>query len=102
MEFKVGLFVSVGAGLVMLAVLILGGSDSIFSRHVTYVTHFPQIEGLLPGSKVVFAGLNIGTVDSVEFDEKAKDIAVTVKVLHKYAEWVRKDTFAEIATQGML
>ena len=101
-ELKVGIFVSLGVGLTLLAILALGGADSLFSRHNDYEAHFPSVEGLVSGAKVVFGGLQVGTVQSVDLDETKKDIRVWITVNRKYQEWVRKDTAAEIATQGVL
>src|SRR5277367_3149774 len=101
-EIKVGLFVSIGLGLIMLAILLLGGANSLFTRNNTYFSHFPSVEGLISGAKVVIGGLQVGTVDSVEFDAERKDIRVRIEVARKYAEWIRKDSTLEIMTQGVL
>jgi phospholipid/cholesterol/gamma-HCH transport system substrate-binding protein len=101
-ELKVGLFVSIGLGLVMLAILMLGGAESLFTRHNRYVVHVPAAEGLISGAKVLLGGLSVGTVGEVEFDPATKDIAVAVNVQRKYADLIREDSRAEIATQGLL
>ncbi len=102
MELKVGLFVTIGVGLIMLAILMLGGANSLFTRHNTYTAHFPSVEGLITGAKVVLGGLNIGAVESVEFDTQTKNIRVELRVKRKYADLIRKDSSAEILTQGVL
>ena len=102
MELKVGLFVAVGTALTMFSILVLGGADSIFTRTNTYYVHLPAVNGLIVGAKVVIGGLNIGTVSDVEFDGKTKDIRVELKVMRKYTQWVRKDSQAEMLTQGVL
>lgn len=101
-ETKVGVFVTVGTGLVMLAILLLGGAESLFTRHNQYRTHFQSVEGLISGAKVVLSGLRIGTVKSVELDPGTRDIQVLLEVEKKYENWIREDTSAEILTQGVL
>jgi phospholipid/cholesterol/gamma-HCH transport system substrate-binding protein len=101
-EIKVGLFVTIGIGLIMLAILVLGGANSIFSRRVQYTMHFPSAEGLIEGAKVVLGGLTVGQVADVAFDRETKNVKVTVAIERKHAEWLRKDSTGEIATQGLL
>ena len=102
LQLKVGLFVSIGVALTMLSILLLGGADSIFKRSNTYTTHFPAIDGLIIGAKVVIGGVSVGAVSDVEFDGDTKSIRVTMKVERRYAEWIRQDSNAEMMTQGVL
>lgn len=101
-ELKVGLFVTTGLALIALAIIILGGNESIFTRSNTYATHFASVEGLVPGAKIVIGGIQVGTVDQISFDTQRRDILVTLRVAKKYEEWLRKGTQAEINTQGVL
>ncbi len=102
LELKVGLFVSIGLSLVMLAILTLGGAKSLFSRQNEYTLHFDSAEGLITGAKVVLGGLTVGAVDKVDLDPDSRDIEVTITMDRKYGQWVRKGTEGEIATQGLL
>jgi phospholipid/cholesterol/gamma-HCH transport system substrate-binding protein len=102
MEIKVGFFVSLGIALLMLAILMLGGSENLFRSQNTYVAHFPSVEGLINGAKVVLGGLRVGTVESVDFDADRKDIKIELKIARKYEEWIRKGSSVEILTQGVL
>ncbi len=102
-EVRVGVFVLVGLGLIMASVLFLGGQESIFNIHNHYRTHFPKVDGLVGGAKVVLGGLQIGTVKKVDFDNSTRDIIIEFAVERKYAQWLRKDsTTVEIVTQGVL
>lgn len=101
-ELKVGLFVTIGIALIMAAILILGGAESIFSSSNSYNIHFPTVEGLVNGAKVVVGGIQVGTVEKVNLDVQRKDINVTVNVMQKYDSWLRQDSRAEIHTQGVL
>jgi phospholipid/cholesterol/gamma-HCH transport system substrate-binding protein len=89
-------------GLIMAAILMLGGPTNFLSRNNRYYTHFPSSEGLLPGSKAVIGGMQVGVVESVDLDAQTHDVKVAISVVRKYAEWVRKDSTIEIATQGLL
>ncbi|MBI3534359.1 MAG: MCE family protein, partial [Deltaproteobacteria bacterium] len=102
METKVGIFIILGTCLIMLAVVLLGGVDSFFTSQNKYYIHYPSIEGLVTGSKVVLGGLRVGLIDKVDFDTNKKDIKIDILIEKKYADWIRKDSVAEILTQGVL
>ena len=101
-DVRVGLFVASGAGLIMTAIMMLGGADSVFTRTNTFYTHLPTSEGLITGAKVVLSGIPVGVITQVDFDPATKTVRVTLKVVKKQAEWVKKGTTAEIVTQGVL
>jgi phospholipid/cholesterol/gamma-HCH transport system substrate-binding protein len=101
-EIRVGLFVVSGMILIMLAVILLGGGTSLFSRTINYSSHFENAEGLIPGAKVILSGINVGSVDKVEFDKDLGNVKVTLSVSKNVKDWIREDTTAEIATQGVL
>ena len=80
LQLKIGAFVMIGVGLIMTAILILGGKSSVFSSVSHYTSHFPKIDGLISGAKVGMGGLQVGTVSSVAFDGKNRDIEVKFTV----------------------
>jgi len=101
-EVKVGLFISLGAGLIMLSILVLGSTENMLSSKNRYFTHFPSVDGLVPGAKVVVGGVPVGTITDIGFDSQKRDIKVSYSVTRDSADWIRKDSSAEIATQGVL
>ena len=101
-EIKVGLFVLLGLALTMAAILVLGSADMLMSSKNKYSVHFDSVEGLIPGAKVVVGGIQIGTVDSANFDNDKHDIKVELGVARSETDWIRNDSTAEITTQGVL
>ncbi|OFZ21059.1 MAG: hypothetical protein A2X94_06935 [Bdellovibrionales bacterium GWB1_55_8] len=101
-EIKVGLFVTIGIALIMVAILVLGSSENFLERKHTYTVHFKTVEGLIPGAKVVLGGVQVGTVKAVRLNPKERDIEVELSVSDESSEWIREDSRAEIATQGVL
>lgn len=102
LELKVGSFITFGLALVLISILVLGSSDSFFVRKNHYMANFSNVEGLIPGAKVVIGGLQVGTVSSVEFDPAHRDIQIVMEVARAQADWIRKDSTVQIATQGVL
>jgi phospholipid/cholesterol/gamma-HCH transport system substrate-binding protein len=101
-ELKVGIFVSLGIGLLMAAILVLGSAENFLSSTAHYTVHLGNTDGLIIGAKVVLNGVNIGTVDRIEFDNQAHDILIRLNVSSDSSDWIRQDSIAEIATQGLL
>lgn len=101
-ELKVGAFITIGLALVLISILVLGSTESLLVRKNKYHAHYTNVEGLIPGAKVVMGGLQVGTVSEVDFDVAHRDIKVTMEVARTQADWIRKDSTVQIATQGML
>jgi phospholipid/cholesterol/gamma-HCH transport system substrate-binding protein len=102
LELKVGLFVTIGVMLIMTAVIVLGGSSNLFELRSRYTALFTTVDGLLPGAKVMIGGVQVGTVDKIHLNTEKKSIEVQFGIVRSYASWVRANTFAEVATQGVL
>ena len=86
----------------MLSIVVLSSSESFFERKSKYIAHFTDAEGLLPGAKVIINGLQVGGIDSVEFDPKSNHIVTRFHVTKQSSHWVRANSTIEIATQGVL
>lgn len=62
---KVGAFVLIGAGILVLTIALLG-SASLFSRPVPMIVYFrDSVNGLVVGSPVKYKGVSIGQVTSI-------------------------------------
>jgi phospholipid/cholesterol/gamma-HCH transport system substrate-binding protein len=101
-ELKVGLFVTIGVTLAMVAILILGSAQSLTQSKNHYETHMATAEGLISGAKVMMSGIHVGTIDSMAFDGERRDVLLKFSVDKKSSEWVRKDSSVEVLTQGVL
>src|SRR5262245_57546822 len=86
----------------MLALIVVGGPTSLFSRSNAYYTRFPTVEGLVNGAKVVLGGLQVGIVEAFDFDPESGKVRVELSINRKYASWIRADTTTELRTQGVL
>lgn len=62
---KVGAFILIGAGILVLTIALLG-SASLFSRPVTMILYFrDSVNGLVVGSPVKYKGVSIGQVTKI-------------------------------------
>lgn len=101
---KVGVFVFAGVFLAMVVIFILGSEQQLFKRQYSLVTTFNDISGLRVGAQVQLAGLNIGMVENVSFPDDLGDkkVIVRLEVNKEFQDRIRKDSIAEINTQGLL
>ena len=100
-DFWVGLFVLLGAvALVFLA--LRAGNLSTFSFAPTYTlsANFDNVGGLKPRAAVKSAGVVVGRVSSITFDDKTFQAVVSVNLEKAYQ--FPKDTSASILTSGLL
>jgi len=99
--FWVGLFVAAG----FLAVLFLAlkaGNMSAFTFQDTYTVEarFDNIGGLKPRAPVKSAGVVVGRVAAIRFDDKTYQATVEMNLEKRYQ--FPKDTSAKILTSGLL
>ncbi|MDK3022796.1 outer membrane lipid asymmetry maintenance protein MlaD [Cupriavidus taiwanensis] len=101
LDFWVGLFVA--AGFVALLFLALkAGNMSAFSFQDTYTVQarFDNIGGLKPRAPVKSAGVVVGRVAAIRFDDKTYQATVEMSLETRYQ--FPKDTSAKILTSGLL
>ena len=101
LDFWVGLFVLIGfAALLFLA--LKAGNMSTFSFSKTYSVSavFDNIGGLKPRAPVKSAGVVVGRVASIDFDDKNYQARVTLNLDEKFH--FPNDSSARIITYGLL
>jgi len=101
LDFWVGLFVVAGIGALLVLALKVGNMSSV-SVSDTYVliANFDNIGGLKPRAPVKSAGVVVGRVAEVSFDNE-KFVARVVMNVDKTFKFP-KDTTASILTSGLL
>jgi phospholipid/cholesterol/gamma-HCH transport system substrate-binding protein len=100
-DIWVGVFVAAGlAGLLFLALKV--GNMASFSLDKTYdvKANFANIGGLKPRAAIKSAGVVVGRVSNIEFDNKTYEATVTLTIDSRYQ--FPKDTSAKILTSGLL
>lgn len=100
-DFWVGVFVLLGAASLLFLALKAGNMSS-FSFEKTYdvSTKFDNIGGLKPNAAVKSAGVLVGRVGAISFDDKTFQATVMLKMDQRYH--FPKDTSAKILTAGLL
>ncbi|GEM_PF-376593 len=104
-ELLAGLFFFLGIFLVVAFVIILGGSKGLAQSKFQVTVLYRNVGGLMEGAPVRLSGVNVGTVDSVEFLDREFDgrrVAVTLNILSKYRKLLESNLRFTIQTEGIL
>lgn len=102
LDVWVGLFVLLGAAALIFLALKAGNMSSFSFNQKTYsiASKFDNIGGLKPRAAVKSAGVVVGRVDSIKFDDKTFQAVVTLNMDERYQ--FPKDSSAKILTSGLL
>ena len=100
-SLKLGLLVSVGLLLFVLAVYFLGSKQNLFSSTFIVKSHFYDVKGLVEGNKVRYSGINVGTVSSIDIISDST-ILVEMSIEQDVREFIRKDSKVEIGREGLM
>lgn len=103
-RIRVAVFVLASLGVLIATILLLGQSETLFSRKVTLHTTFANTGGLATGASVRLAGVDIGVVRSIHFDKQieGKRVDVDLTVGSRYLHRIRTDSIAQIESKGLL
>ena len=100
-DIWVGLFVLIGAAALLFLALKAGNLLSLnFDETYAVTAKFDNIGGLKPRAAVKSAGVVVGRVESITFDDKTFQAKVVLEMQKKFA--FPKDSSAKILTSGLL
>ena len=102
-KFKVrlGLFVTGGLALFVLAIFIIGKQKNLFNPVIKLNTTFYNISGLQVGNNIRLSGINVGTVDNIRI---INDSTVSVDMLIKkeVKQFIKSDCIVSIGSEGLI
>ena len=101
LDIWVGLFVAMGL-LALLFLALKAGNMSAFTFEPTYqvTARFDNIGGLKPRAPVKSAGVVVGRISTIQFDDTTYQATVTMTIEKAYQ--FPKDSSAKILTSGLL
>lgn len=101
LDLWVGLFVLLGAAALFFLAMKVGNMSSLsFEPTYPVITRFDNIGGLKPRAPVKSAGVVVGRVADIRFDDKTYQAIVTLQLENTYK--FPKDSSAKILTSGLL
>lgn len=101
LDFWVGIFVVLGALALVFLAMKAGNLNSLsFKPMYPVITKFDNIGGLKPRAPVKSAGVVVGRVEKISFNDQSFQAIVTLSMESSYK--FPKDTSAKILTSGLL
>lgn len=100
---RLGIFVFLGAVLLVIAIFLIGNKESLFKSTFTIKTYFSTVEGLRSGAPVRLSGIDVGSVSDIEIaDDTTGRVIVSMNISSDVQQFIRKDTRASIETEGLV
>jgi len=100
-KIKLGIFVSVGTFLLVAALYLIGSQQHLFTNKLVLNSKFSNVNGLQAGNNVRYAGINVGTVSSIDMIDKSF-ILVEMKIDKKTSRFINKNAVATIGSDGLV
>jgi len=100
-NIKLGLFVVIGTISFIVALYLIGDKQTLFSSTFLISAEFRDVKGLMSGNNVRFAGIDVGTVESVTIINDSS-VKVVMRIKEKSREFIRKNSLASIGTDGLM
>lgn len=103
-QIQVGAFLAIGILLAMMMIFVLGSRSSLFQEQYSLICYFEDISGLRVGAPVQLAGINVGVVEEIAFEESLArtTVKLKLKINKDFQKRIRTDSYATVATQGLL
>jgi phospholipid/cholesterol/gamma-HCH transport system substrate-binding protein len=100
-QWKLGIFVIIGLLLFVGTIYFVGKQKNLFGSTFELKSKFKSVNGLEVGNNVRLSGINIGTVDGIEF---LTDSSVVIKLVIKdeVRKYIKKDAIASISSDGLM
>ncbi len=104
-ELRVGLFVLAGLFIMAVAIFYVTGAGILGPKY-RIITYLPEVESLTTGAPVRLDGLEVGNVQTMQLTPNPSDrmhnIELVLRIDKKFADSIRTDSYASLATEGLL
>lgn len=100
-NIRLGVFVILGALLLIVALYMVGNKKNLFGSTFKVSAKFYNVNGLMKGNNVRFAGIDVGTVLHVEIvnDSSVNVVMIIEKDVQKF---IKKNALASVGTDGLM
>jgi phospholipid/cholesterol/gamma-HCH transport system substrate-binding protein len=98
---KLGIFVVSGILILIIALFLIGKNQHLIGSHFPLKTHFSNVGGLRTGNNVRYAGIEVGTVKSIEIMNDTT-IEVTMMIGRELKNVIRKNAMASLGADGLM
>ncbi|QSW88523.1 MULTISPECIES: MlaD family protein [Flavobacterium] len=99
--WKLGMFVSVGLLLFIMAIYFIGKQKNLFGSTFHINSKFKTVSGLEVGNNVRFSGINIGTVEAIRLINDSS-VVVSMVIKDEVRKFIKTDARASIGSDGLM
>jgi len=99
--WKLGMFVSVGLLLFIMAVYFIGKQKNLFGSTFHISSRFKTVSGLEVGNNVRFSGINVGTIEEIRLINDSS-VVVSMVLKDEVREFIKTDARASIGSDGLM
>ncbi|MES2285508.1 MAG: MlaD family protein [Bacteroidota bacterium] len=100
-NIRLGIFVILGAILLIIALYVVGNKRNLFGKTFSISAQFYNVNGLMKGNNVRFAGIDVGTVEHVEIVNDSS-VNVTMIIEKDLQKFIKKNALASVGTDGLM
>lgn len=100
-KIRLGLFIIIGSLFFLAAIYFVGNKQNLFGNTSNLKAVFGNVSGLQVGNNVRYAGMDIGTVKSIEMVNDTT-INVSMAIEDKMLTHIKKDAIATIGSDGLV
>jgi phospholipid/cholesterol/gamma-HCH transport system substrate-binding protein len=97
----VGIFIFLGAVILMTGVLELGGQRKTFEKTITLNTIFNDVGGLQKGNNIWFFGVKVGTVKKLKLIADS-GVEVEMRIDERTKDFIHTDSKVKIGSDGLI
>jgi phospholipid/cholesterol/gamma-HCH transport system substrate-binding protein len=97
----VGIFIIIGIAILIAGIFTVGGKRKTFTKTISLVAVFDNVNGLQTGNNVWFSGVKVGIVKKVDLIKSA-EVEVLMNIEQKSQKFIHKDVKAKIASDGLI
>lgn len=99
--WKLGMFVTIGLLLFIMAIYFIGKQKNLFGSTFHITSLFKTVSGLEVGNNVRFSGINIGTVEEIRLINDSS-VVVSMVIKDDVREFIKTDARASIGSDGLM
>jgi len=100
-KIKLGIFALTGILVLVAAIYLIGQQKSLFSSTFNVSGKFRNVNGLVVGNNVRFAGINIGVVDDIEIvNDSTVKVGLTLNT--SVRKFIKRDSKMSIGSDGLM
>lgn len=100
-KIKTGIFVIISLALLLGLIFFIGKQKKLFSDTFIVYADFKNISGTQEGNFVRFAGINIGTVESIRIINDTS-VQLSLSIEKKIQPFIKTDAIASIGSDGLM